>query len=71
MNIHQNYRSFLIYFLQQVIDVDTDDFEEGFKDGFNDQDENQATADPIHDYLAQIDELLGTDIIKEEDKKEK
>lgn len=70
LNIHQDYRSFLIYFLQQVIDVDTDDFEEGYKEGFNDQDENQATADPIHDYLAQIDELLGTDIIKEEENKE-
>ena len=71
LNIHQDYRSFLIYFLQQVIGVETDDFEEELKDNFNDQDENQGVVDPMHDYLAQIDELLGTDIIKKEDNKEK
>jgi len=69
LNIHQDYKSFVIYFLQRVIGVETDDFEEGYRDDFNGQDENQAATDPMHDYLAQIDELLGTDIIKKEEEK--
>ena len=70
LNNHKDYNSFLIYFLQCVIDDELDDFDNSLKDVFNEQDENQTSSDQMHDYLAQIDELLGTDIFKEE-KKEK
>lgn len=60
LNVHQGYDAFIIYFLQQVIKRDGEDFDDDFNESFNDQDEDViAEEDKINDYLTKIDEILG------------
>lgn len=68
LNIHKDYNSFLVYFLQQVIHDETDDFDNSFINDFNGQEEEEG-ADPLRDYLVVIDEILGTGIFKDEKEK--
>lgn len=65
LNTHQDYNSFLVYFLQHVVHAETDDFDKGFSDDFNSQEEEEVT-DPLMDYLVVIDDILGTGVFMDE-----
>lgn len=67
LHIHASYDSFLLYFLQNVIKHDEDDFDKYYSRDFavEDTDPDMKTTD-VKDYLIEIDELLGTRVFKNE-----
>ena len=67
LNVHNDFDSFLIYFLQNAIVDIKDDFDDELGD-FNGGDEEGVSVDPIQDYLVQIDQILGTRIFKNKTK---
>lgn len=61
---HASYESFLVYFLQHVSPNEVEDFDNGFSDDFNGQDDDVEVTKPNKDALLKIDEILGTRRLK-------
>ena len=68
LHIHSSYDSFLLYFLQNVIQRDSDGLDDEFSRDFNDQDvypvKRQVMVNNHEDYLKRIDSILGTRVFK-------
>lgn len=67
LHIHSSYDSFLLYFLQNVIKKEDDDFDEDYSRAFSTEETPPADKkEIIKDYLIEIDSLLGTKVFKNE-----